>query len=580
MHILLAYPPPWRIHQAGASFAQELNGDFMTMPYGVLSIAAQLMKRGYQVSTVNLSAFKWDKIRDVIRQIDAEVFGLSCITANRHGVADMADLIREYHPNAHIIVGGPHVTAVPKETLAHYGAIDTVIVGEGEESFMELVDCIAAGKSTKGISGTAWRNAKRIIIGPPRKRIADLDSLASPLEYFSIRTVLTSRGCFGSCTFCASNTMWGRKIRFHSVGYVLDSFEKAVRVHNRKWIAVKDDTFTSNRKRTLELCKGILDRKLNFVWSCDTRADSLDEEVLYAMRLAGCQMISVGVESASPQILRNIRKRVSPEQVVHATNTAKKFGLLIRYYMMIGNRGESMETLRQSIDFLKTAKPNRFTFCGLAFYPGTEEFRLLQDEGNIATNVFFSEDFGTLYAYVGEPRDEESLRNWYLEHSGERYSWDYSMDDHRRVLKLFPQLGAAEMDIGCAYLRSNDLDNSEHHLRQALEKGYPVSRAVWNNLACIAFKRKNTSQATRALEKASRHGPNLIVRINRERLRRWLQYYAPWSSAPKLLLHHNVEHYNRMERLSTAEQPEKPGPINDSLQYCGRNNHRECPSQA
>jgi anaerobic magnesium-protoporphyrin IX monomethyl ester cyclase len=285
MRIVLLYPPPWKIPASGElpdlkdgppNCGENIidDGDFLTSPYGLLSLAAQALRAGHDVLTLNLSNFPWCEIDLLMRNIDADLFGLSCHAENRHGVAMMAKLIREAHPAAHIVCGGPFVTAVPEETLKHYQDIDTIVIGEGEDTFLELIHRLEAGKSTEGLVGTAYRSGTGIFFGPPRQRITDLDSLASPLDYFSIGTLVTSRGCSGECTFCGSKVMWGRKITFHSVDYVLDMLQKAVCQYGRKFICFKDDTFTAHRKRALALCQGIIKREINFLWSCDTRVNN------------------------------------------------------------------------------------------------------------------------------------------------------------------------------------------------------------------------------------------------------------------------------------------------------------------
>ena len=131
-------------------------------------------------------------------------------------------------------------------------------------------------------------------------------------------------------------------------------------------IQVKDDTFTANRRRVIEICQGIRQRGLKFLWSCDTRADVLGDEILREMRLAGCERLSLGVESGSPTILRNINKRITVEQVTESTQTAKRYGIKVRYYMMLGNRGETVETFEESLAFLKRAQPHQYLFSCLS----------------------------------------------------------------------------------------------------------------------------------------------------------------------------------------------------------------------
>ena len=214
MRITLVYPPPWKIRRPGdppfpadegapRGFDEHAltTGDFLQAPYGLLSIAAQALAAGHAVATLNLSNACWHDVEQAIRNHPAELFGLTCITANRRGVALLARQIRAFYPRAHITAGGPHVTAQPRETLTHYSDIDTVVIGEGETTFMALADRLAAGHDGRELPGTAWRRNGAVTIGAPRPPIADLDCLVSPLEFFNLRTLVTSRGCPGRCTF-------------------------------------------------------------------------------------------------------------------------------------------------------------------------------------------------------------------------------------------------------------------------------------------------------------------------------------------------------------------------------------------
>ncbi len=149
--------PPDNIDPAAVT-----EGDFIQAPYGLLSLAAQAIRSGLGVQTLNVSNFPWQNIETLIRRLDADLFGLSCMTENRRGVAMLAALIRNMHPGAHIVVGGPHVTALPIETLRHIPAIDTVVVGEGEQTFLDIVRCLQENKPVQGIPGTAWRDFQQV----------------------------------------------------------------------------------------------------------------------------------------------------------------------------------------------------------------------------------------------------------------------------------------------------------------------------------------------------------------------------------------------------------------------------------
>jgi hypothetical protein len=311
LRIMLIYPPPWKIFpnnsQVGMPFGlpkeprdRVIDADSQRITYGLLSLAAQAKHAGHEVSLHNLSVTNWHDIVKLIIECRADVYGISAFTANRRGLGAVAALIRQYHPHAHITAGGPFVTALPVDTLRHYKEIDTAVIGEGEATFMELLESVGSGRSVTGIPGTAWREGNQVFIGPVRQRINDLDALASPFDYFTTKTLMTSRGCPSKCTFCGSFTTWGRKLRLLSVDSCMDAIRKSLARLPVPVINIKDDTFTADRRRAMAICDAIIENRLNFIWSCDTRVDSLDEELLQRMRLAGCQMISFGVESGAP----------------------------------------------------------------------------------------------------------------------------------------------------------------------------------------------------------------------------------------------------------------------------------------
>ncbi len=570
MRIVLLYSPPWKIQAPGEepdqsddgppkdrSPEKRFGGDEVAIPYGLLSLAAQATRAGHDVKLFNLYLFAWKDITDLIRHLPADLYGLSCFTSNRRGTVAVSRLIRKTYPQAYIVVGGPHASALPREMLGHCEAIDGVVIGEGEATFGELIEHLEHDKFRGDISGMAWRTNNGIKIGPPRKRIDNLDSLASPVDYFESHFLISSRGCPGNCTFCGSDSQWGRLVRFHSAEYTLEMIDRIVNSQKSKVIFLKDETFTLNRKRVLQICDGIIKRNINFLWSCDTRVDMLDEEVLFAMRKAGCQRISVGLESASPKILKSINKGITPELVLSATRMAKKFGLQIRYYVMAGNRGESAETLKTTIDFIVEAKPNEFFFSFLSLYPGTEEFKFAEDAGHASRDMFFSGKFDSFNFIYGEDSPQlKEIYNWINSNQGIRKFWDYSIAELEAILTLFPDLPAAHMDLGGTHYHLRNYSEAEKHIRMAIDMGYHLPSLGYNYLACIAVSRGDFKRAINHFEQAKELGSDNIIDDNLQSLRSWLVAGGLQSRHQiNLIANHDCE------RSFIAKQPMLPGPI-------------------
>ncbi|MFZ3045518.1 MAG: radical SAM protein [Desulfatirhabdiaceae bacterium] len=548
MRIVLLYAPPWKIARNGNPLyppeegppdnvdpAAVTEGDFLQSPYGLLTLAAQALRCGFSVQTLNVSNFPWIDIENLVCHLNADLFGLSCVTENRRGVAMLAHLIRNLHPGAHIVVGGPHVTALPIETLRHIQAIDTVVVGEGEETFLELIRCLQEHQSAQGIPGTAWRSSTGFQLGPPRERISDLDMLAPPTDYFDLHTLLTSRGCPMQCTFCSSRMMWGKRVSFHSAEYVLDMLETAVNRQGQRILSIKDDTFTADRPRALAICDGIRKRHLEFIWSCDTRADYLDEALLFEMRQSGCIRISMGVESASTDILRNINKRLSLKRLFDVTQAARRYGIQIRYYMMAGNRGETLETFNQSLDFISRAKPNQFVFSQLHLYPGTKEFDIFMRHGLVSPDIFFTQNFFCLTCFAGNQSDEKCIRKILSTISGVQNCWEYGVADYQVALTRMPEMHSLHVDACRAYLREGNPDAAERHLHRAVELNFFLPGLIHNLYACIAAARTDIDRCRFHLDEAFAIHPHQVVIENMERLESWLNNRNTQAGVPLTL---------------------------------------------
>jgi anaerobic magnesium-protoporphyrin IX monomethyl ester cyclase len=570
MRIVLLYPPPWKLAEPGEAAVSGFDGpppgyqegdldpDFHQIPYGLLSLGAQAARGGHQVKIYNLSAFSWARVEAVIGALEADLYGMSCWTANRRGVDLVSRLIRRLHPRAHVVVGGPHATPLAREVLEHYTAVDTVAVGESEDTFMELVARLAAREPTQGIAGTWYRSGGRIEEGPHRKSIEDLDRLASPHDYFGTHILMTSRGCPWQCTFCGAETTWGRGFRGRSVPRVLDDIEHALEKLPVKMIQIKDDTFTANKRRALEICNGIVERGLSFSWSCDTRVDVLTDELLGAMRRAGCQRLSLGVESGAPSVLAKINKKITVEQILRSTALAKSYGIQVRYYMMLGNRGETLETFHETLRFLGRAQPHQYIFSCLSIYPGTLDFDDAEKSGGLDRRVYFNEPFQELKTpFDADEACTLAMSEWFAANKGLQESYVESVADAQAILAKVGDYHGAHLDLAAAFYRAGELDAAERHAQRALELGYPSPGIVHNYLGCIAAGRSDIRGMQDAFMTAAKTDPQHHVLIgNVERARRWFREGGPERGLPLALeARHDFQLFERQA------QPTLPGPL-------------------
>jgi radical SAM superfamily enzyme YgiQ (UPF0313 family) len=568
MRIVLLYPPPWKIAAGGEDFGEEgppegyregdLDPDFHQIPYGLLSLGAQAARAGHEVKVLNLSAFPWKKVEETIAALDADLFGMSCWTANRRGVFYVARLIKEKHPRAHVTIGGPHATPLARECLVHWPEVDTVCVGESERTFLELAERVRARRPMDGLAGAYYRSAGGLVMeGPPREAIHDLDELACPHDYFDAHVVMTSRGCPWACTFCGAETTWGRGFRGHSVPWVLDMIEAALARAPVKMLQIKDDTFTANKKRALEISRGIRERGLRFLWSCDTRVDVLTEDLLREMRLAGCVRMSLGVESGSDAILSAIQKKITTKEIEDATRMAKKFGIQVRFYMMLGNRGETVETFQETLAFLDRVKPHQYLFSCLSIYPGTTDFNDAE-KAWLDRNVYFRETFQELKApFDASPETTRFLDAWFAQNRGVHSQFHETVEDYRAILERLPDFWGAELDLGGALFRERRWDEAEAHVRRALELGHPAPGLCLNYLACIAAARGDLDAMMDLFTEASKVDPQHWVLLrNVDIARRWFKDGGPEKKLPLSML--GRHDFKLLER---TRQPTLPGPL-------------------
>ncbi len=386
-------------------------------------------------------------------------------------------------------------------------------------------------------------------VKPERPAIENLDGLASPHDYFDTHIVMTSRGCAWRCTFCGAEASWGRGYRAQSVGYVLDALERAVARAPVKMIQIKDDTFTTNRKRVIQLCRGIRERNLKFVWSCDTRVDVLGDELLREMRLAGCERLSLGVESGSQKILDAIDKKITPDEIIASSELAKKYGIKLRYYMMIGNRGETRETFEESLRFLERARPHQYIFAALSVYPGTRDYDLAVEAGWLDGEFYFERDFQELKTtFDASDEDTAYFRDWFQRNKGLHEVYQENVAECAAVLEALGDHHAAHMDLAGAYWREGNLDGAERHARRAMELGYPLPGLALNYLACVAARRGDSRAMNEHFGRAMELDPQHWV------LARNLRAVRAGNVADLVARHD-------FQLLERTAQPTLPGPL-------------------
>ena len=366
----------------------------------------------------------WLEVRRTIQQFQPDAVGISIWTAYAASAFHVAAIGKAIHPACPVIVGGPHATVKAEEVLSICPHVDYVVRGEGEVTAADLMKAIAGcgwmGGSVKAeglgdgstafarnhrqaspqrrcasglddatpmnaqleaIDGLSFRMGGAIRHNPSRERIRDLDELPLPDRgllmnrdtYSSedMGLIMTSRGCPFSCAFCVTET---RQVRYRSIEHIVAEVKHVKAACGTTQFSFKDDSFTVNKKRVDEFCNALLRENLHVGWECNTRVDLVNEEMLLAMKKAGCNSIKVGIETGSETQLERMNKRITLSQARQAAALFRKTGIHWTAYFLMGTPGEILEDIYKTLDFMYEIRPDFASIGVYEPFPGTAMF--------------------------------------------------------------------------------------------------------------------------------------------------------------------------------------------------------------
>lgn len=409
----------------------QLTG-YSQPPMGLALIASVLEREGYPVSILDANALKLHPGKVASQAPEADIVGLTAMTPTVNAAISIARHLKQANPDLTIILGGPHAVLLPEETLATAPEIDVIVRGEGEETFIELLRALEGKRGLDSISGITYRRNGEIVSAPTKSTQVDLDSLPFlayhllPWQRYKpspphgralpFAAIITSRGCPYKCAYC-SKPVFGSRFRGQSPERVVDEIVYHQRKLGINELAFYDDVFTLNKERAYAIADEIIKRGVKISWSCETRVDLVDKELLRHIKQAGCYAIAYGIESGSPEILATLNKGITLQQAEEAVRLSQEVGLQTIGYFMIGSPGETPETVRQTIDFAKKLKLDFAQFSVTIPFPGTKlyELYLKSTRGeNIPWENFVYADSGSERAPVFESSlfSREEVQYW------------------------------------------------------------------------------------------------------------------------------------------------------------------------
>ena len=375
------------------------RGGTLYYPIWLAYAAGVLEKIGHEVRLVDAIAWKWDrnKVLEDAKKFKPDLVVLDSNFSSLQNDIEVATLVKE-NTGAITVIVGPPASQFPEKILNN--GVDIVARFEYDFTLSDIAEAIDKNSDFTNISGISYRKNGKIIHNPDRDFTSSEELDRIPFvskvykdhlnikDYFlnhalyPMVQIFTGRGCPNRCTFCSwPKTLMGRKYRVRSVQNVADEFEfVANELPEVKEIFIEDDTFTINKKRVKQFCEEIKRRRIDISWGCQSRAD-LNYERMKAMKEAGCRLLDVGYESGSDEILKNIKKGITVNQLREFTKNAKKAGLKILADFVIGFPGETKETAEQTIRFIKEIKPDLLQVAVATPIPGTEFYDYVKENG-------------------------------------------------------------------------------------------------------------------------------------------------------------------------------------------------------
>jgi len=327
----------------------------------------------------------WEKIRNVICYYKPSVVGISVKTSTFTSARVIAGIVKDIDKDICVIAGGPHVT-VMKEKVLKEDNIDICVVGEGEETLVELLLSLEKKNRLEYVKGIIYRKNGFPVANPPRLMIRELDSLPFPSDYApqvlyyyeshgvdAFSHIMATRGCPWKCFFCSSGEIWGSNVRFRSVENIVKEI-LSLREKNINFIHFDDDAFGVKSIYIKELTEEIKRSIPGLNWSCELHVNLVTEEHLKAMKEAGCSRIKLGIESGNNSILKVIRKGFTIEKAMQACELIKKYDITLETFFMTGFPQETEETMKDTMAVIRKIPSDKIIYSIFTPHEGTEAF--------------------------------------------------------------------------------------------------------------------------------------------------------------------------------------------------------------
>lgn len=427
-NILLLHPLGYQSDAAGQDISRKAN---IMPPLGLASIAAYLDRDGFNSTILDCYAYPDadSRLQELLRDQRPALLGISCTTASFHDAVRLTRMAKAELPEIRVAFGGAHVSALKERVLEFSELIDFAVIGEGEQTLLELARL--EGTDAEGVGGVVWRADDGTIVDSGyRSDVLVLDELPFPayeklagypdaykLPIFNYPTApnsscISSRGCPYSCSYC-DRSVFRRTFRYNSADYLYRHLAYLKERFGIRHINFYDDQFTFHRGRVEEFCRMLIDKPLGMTFNCAVRAEHVDRELLQLMKQAGCWMVSLGIESGDEQLLAQHRQNANLDLLADTIRTIKECGIRTKGLLMMGLPGESEASIRRSMDYVYSLPIDDFNLAKFTPFPGSPIYEKIHELGS------FDEDWPKMdcmhFQFVPEGMEKEQLEKLFIE---------------------------------------------------------------------------------------------------------------------------------------------------------------------
>ena len=426
--ILLVHPLGYQVDAAAHDISRKAN---IMPPLGLASIAACLDAAGFKSHILDCYAHPDadGRLTELLRKHCPALIGFSCTTASFHDSVRLAELAKKELPEARVVFGGPHVSALQEKVLALSSVIDYAVIGEGEQTMIELAQL--AGEQPCEVGGVVWRDHDGTVVNNGYRGDAlILDELPFPsyeklagypdaykLPIFNYpkapnSSCISSRGCPYSCSYC-DRSVFRRSFRFNTAEYLYEHLNYLRERFGIRHVNFYDDQFTFKRSRVEQFCHLMIDKPLGMTYNCAVRAEHVDKELLQLMKAAGCWMVSLGIESGDEHLLSQHRQNANLDLLADTIRTIKACGIRTKGLLMMGLPGETEESIRRSMEYVYSLPIDDFNLAKFTPFPGSPIYEKIHDLGS------FDEDWPKMdcmhFQFVPHGMEKPQLEKLFIE---------------------------------------------------------------------------------------------------------------------------------------------------------------------